>query len=65
MSYKDGWVEINKRIYEWSEADLRVVVHRHRDYPPAVWLVSCAALGIRNHELDSVNLAEAQLEGLR
>ncbi len=52
------------RAWEVTVGGIRVCVHRHKDFPPDVWLLSAAFVMANNHTLASKELAEALDEAL-
>lgn len=49
-------------ISELCLGDLLIVVHRHRDYPPDWWFVTCRDLGVIRKEIGCGDTLEAAQE---
>lgn len=64
-SYAQGETDRTPRTWELTVNSLRLIVTRHRDYPPDRWLFRCAELGIISlRELNSSSIEEAKEEVL-
>lgn len=52
------------KTWEASASGMRIVITRHRDYPPDAWILRCSEVGLDLLQLMAVDLEEAQLEAL-
>lgn len=48
--------------YEYQTKNLRLSIHRHRDYPPDQWFVSCYEVGANRLQLQPKALDDVQGE---
>lgn len=58
------WIRDSDRIYYFHTECLRVCLHRHIDYSPEAWLVTCEAAGIVKTPLKERDLESAQTEAI-
>lgn len=52
------------RIWELTNNEIRILLHRHRDYP-GDWRMSCYDLGMENYGLHAEDLGAAKKEAVR
>lgn len=64
-SYSKRDKDRTPRSWEWKHHGVIVIVHRHIDYGPDVWLVSCGELGASAIPLDATDVDAAKEEALR
>ena len=63
-SYSRSDNERIPRSWQIKSGSLIITIHRHRDYDPDIWLVSCYELSISQHKLKNKELNQAKNEAL-
>lgn len=59
-----GWVDDNKAAH-WRFGEHRVQIHRHMDFPPERWFVSCYSLGIERQPMKAEGFDDASREAAK
>lgn len=59
-----GWRDDNKGS-DWRFGEHRVQIHRHIDFPPQRWFVSCYSLGIERLPLKAEGFDDASREAAK
>ena len=47
-----------------NSGELRVILHRHRDYPQTTWLMTCHDINVKNCVLEAADVEKAEFEAL-